>query len=384
VLVTMRVAIIGPLPPPSGGMATQTRQLREMLDGAGVAVEIVQTNRPYRPAIVGRMRGLRAALRFVPYAFSLWRAAERSTVFHVMANSGWAWHLFAAPAIWIAKARGVRVVVNYRGGAASTFLARSVRVVRPTMRLADVIAVPSGFLQDVFSHFGIDARLIPNVVDTRRFFPMHAPRMSCMGPHIVVARNLEPIYDIQTALRAFALLHRKRPEAKLSIAGSGPERRRLERLVDELGLSHTVVFRGALSHDAMAELYRSATIVLNASLVDNTPNSLLEAMACGVPIVSTNVGGIPFLVQHAVTAMLVPAQDPDALADAMCTVLDDPLLAARLVENGLHVARRCEWSNVYPLWIRAYQEEQGQRELLTDGHPPRRTKHEHTHDEVRG
>jgi glycosyltransferase involved in cell wall biosynthesis len=134
----------------------------------------------------------------------------------------------------------------------------------------------------------------------------------------------------------------------------------------------------------MAELYRSATIVLNASLVDNTPNSLLEAMACGVPIVSTNVGGIPFLVQHAVTAMLVPAQDPDALADAMCTVLDDPLLAARLVENGLHVAQRCEWSNVYPLWIRAYQEEKGQRELLADGDPSRRTKHEHTHDEVRG
>ena len=391
--VRMRVAIIGPLAPPAGGMAAQTRQLGELLAAEGLEVEVVQTNAPYRPAAVGRVRGIRAAFRLIPYAMRLWRAAGRSAVFHVMANSGWAWHLFAAPAIWIGKARGVRVVVNYRGGSAQTFLARSVRFVRPTLRMADAIVVPSGYLQGVFASFGVDSAIIPNVVDTVRFRP--GPGASggpAKAPHVVVARNLERIYDIPTALRAFAAFRRARPDAKLSVAGTGPERASLERLVGELNLSHSVTFCGALSRDAMADLYRSATMLLNSSIVDNTPNSLLEAMACGVPIVSTGVGGIPFLVQDGVTAMLVPPEDPAALARAMQAVTDDPGLAARLVDNGLELARRCAWSNVGPQWMQAYRfdaDDRPRAPLADPARPSRRVVpsergRERAHDEVRG
>jgi hypothetical protein len=114
-LAGLHVGLVGPLPPPAGGMANQTRQLAELLRSAQADVSLVQSNAPYRPAWAGRVPVLRALFRLVPYLLRLWRAAGRSDVLHVMANSGWSWHLFAAPAIWVARWRQVPVVVNYRG-----------------------------------------------------------------------------------------------------------------------------------------------------------------------------------------------------------------------------------------------------------------------------
>jgi hypothetical protein len=98
-------------------MANQCKQLLGLLEGEGAQVELVRTNAPYSPAFVGRVPVLRAFARLVPYLFALWRASGRSDVMHVLANSGWSWHLFSAPAIWIARLRGTPVIVNYRGRA---------------------------------------------------------------------------------------------------------------------------------------------------------------------------------------------------------------------------------------------------------------------------
>src|SRR5690348_3105881 len=147
--------MIGPLPPPSGGMANQTRQLTSLLHKEGIEVEVVQVNAPYRPQWIGSLRGVRALFRLLPYLRRLWIVAGRAHLFHVMANSGWAWHLCAAPAVWIAKLRGVPVVINYRGGHAQTFFERSFFLIAPTMRLADSLVVPSRFLEQVFARFGM-------------------------------------------------------------------------------------------------------------------------------------------------------------------------------------------------------------------------------------
>src|SRR5438093_11601386 len=145
---------MGPLPHPAGGMANQTRQLAELLQREGATVLVIQVNAPYRPAWIANVFGVRAACRLLPYLAALWRAASRVQIFHVMANSGWSWHLFAAPAIWIGRLRGISVVVNYRGGEAEAFLARSSALVRRTMRCASVMVVPSGFLREIFDRYG--------------------------------------------------------------------------------------------------------------------------------------------------------------------------------------------------------------------------------------
>src|SRR5215212_10194695 len=122
-------------------MANQTRQLADLLEQDGIAVQIVQVNAPYSPRWIASLRGVRALFRLIPFLARLWSAAGRVHLFHVMANSGWSWHFCAAPAIWIAKLRGVPVVVNYRGGNAEEFLARSFLWVGPTLRAANRLVV---------------------------------------------------------------------------------------------------------------------------------------------------------------------------------------------------------------------------------------------------
>jgi glycosyltransferase involved in cell wall biosynthesis len=333
-------------------MANQTRQLQELLSAEGVQVDLLPTNPPYRPAWVASWRGVRALVRLIGYGVALWRACGRADLVHVMANSGWSWHLFAAPAIWVAACRGRPVVVNYRGGEAEPFLQKSWRWVQPSLRRCAALVVPSGFLEAVFARRAWPAQVVPNIVDTRRFHP--ATARSAAGFHVLVARNLEPIYDNATALRALARLRQTQPDAHMTLAGSGPEGDRLRALAHELGVGSAVHFAGRLDREAMAELYRQADVLLNTSLVDNMPNSLLEALASGVPVVSTDVGGVPYVVRDGHTAHLVPPGHAEAMAAALAHLAQDGAERERLRANGLTEVARYTWSAVAPQWAGVY------------------------------
>ena len=364
----MRVALIGPLPPPSGGMANQTLQLQRLLQEEGVAVELVQVNAPYRPQWLGRVRGLRAVARLLPYLASLWRALGRADVAHLMANSGWSWHLFAAPAIWIGRLRGTPVVVNYRGGFAGEFLARQAAWVRFSMHRAARLIVPSGFLRAVFAEHGMVADIVPNIVDTGRFNPGGV--LSGVPPVILVTRNLEPVYDNASAIRALALVRARVPHARLVVAGSGPEITRLKQLAESLKLGDSVRFTGRVEAADMPALYRSAQVSLNPSRVDNMPNSVLEALAAGVPVVSTRVGGVPYMVEHEKTALLVEPGVVADMAEAIVRILTDPALAERLRVAGLEMAQTYTWTKIKPQLFKVYQEairHQGPAALLNRG-----------------
>lgn len=346
------IVVVGPLPPPSGGMANQTQQLARLLLDEGCRVTVVQTNRPCPIRWIERVRFLRAAVRLPLYVATLVKAMRSAEIAHIMANSGLAWHLFAAPAIWIASLAGVPAIVNYRGGEAAAFLARRAAIVRFTLRRAATLVVPSGFLRDIFARHRIAAEIVPNVVNLSAFHPAPVPPP---GLHIVVTRNLERIYDVATAIRALAIVKTHERDATMTVAGSGPEREPLEGLARELGVVDAVRFTGRLDHSRLPELYREASVALNPSRVDNTPNSLLEALASGVPIVSTDVGGVPYLVAHEKTALLVPPGNPAAMADAVRRLNRDRTLAERLRSEGLAHVQQFAWEQVRDELARAYR-----------------------------
>lgn len=351
----MRIALVGPLPPPPGGMANQCEQLARLLPCDAISVQVVRTNAPYRPAWAGRVPVVRAVVRLLPYLWRLWRSAGQADAMHVLANSGWAWHLFAAPAVWIARLRHVPVILNYRGGEAEAFMRRAPRHVPATLRMAQALVAPSPFLQRVFHDLGFEPITVPNFVDLDRFVP-GAPCDFGDAPHLVVTRNLEAIYDIATALRAFASIRGTYPNARLSIAGIGPERARLEALAAELGIEGAVALLGRIDGARMPALYASADCMLNPSRVDNMPNAILEAFASGVPVVSTDAGGIPDMAEDGRSALLVPVGDAAAMAAQALRVLSDRALAASLRRHGLQAVARYAWPVIRDRWLQLYRE----------------------------
>lgn len=350
----LTVGLVGPLPPPAGGMANQAALLRDRWRGEGIRLEVVRTNAPYRPAWIARLRVIRAAFRLLPYLTGLWRAAGRCDVFHVLANSGWSWFLFAWPALLIGRMRGISVVINYRGGEADAFLSRWGRLVIPSLNRAAAVIVPSGYLQQVFRRYGIRCSVIPNVVEPEQFAWRRPSAYVPSAPRLLVARNLERIYGVDLALLAFRKVLEQFPDAMLEVAGTGAQHHELLDYAERLGIARHVHFLGALDRAEIAARYAQADVLLNASRVDNMPNALLEALASGLPVVSSDAGGIPYMVQHDDTALLVPVESPDALAAAAVRVLSDRSLAQALAERGRRTVEACSWGRVRGQWRDAY------------------------------
>jgi glycosyltransferase involved in cell wall biosynthesis len=155
-------------------------------------------------------------------------------------------------------------------------------------------------------------------------------------PLLGIVGRLVPIKDHPLLFEAVALLEPHGPPAHLVVVGDGEERVRLEALAGQLGLSHRVHFLGWRSD--LETILPELTMVICASKNEGTPVALIEAMAAGVPVLSTDVGGVADLVTHGETGWLVRAGDPPALAQGVQHLLGNAALRARLAAAGRPVA----------------------------------------------
>lgn len=286
-------------------------------------------------------------LRLADLAISpaLWR--NRVDVLIVLVFSGAAFRLVEAASAAGAGV-GFPLVFWLHGGNLVDFAHHHPARVDRVLRRGRAWVAPSGFLAEPFRRRGFDVRVIPNVVDLTEYPCRHRP---AVAPRLLWMRTFHELYRPDLALRALALVRRSRPDASLTLAGQdkgllGETRR----LATELGLDRAVRFAGFLDAAAKRREFAAHDIFLNTNRVDNAPVSVLEAAAFGLPVVSTNVGGIPHLLRPEQEALLVPEGDAEALAAAVCRLLEEPGLAARLSMAGREVAERSSWPRVRPLW----------------------------------
>jgi len=173
-----------------------------------------------------------------------------------------------------------------------------------------------------------DVQLIPNGVDVTRFTPTHGDT-SIRGREQVVVCVSKLRYEkgIDVLLQAWCLVHQQAPQAQLIIVGSGYLQIQLECMAKALGIAASVEFTG-LQSDIPTQLHRGSLAVL-PSRWEGMPNALLEAMACGLPCVATCVSGSEDIIQHGVNGLLVESEDYQGMAQALLTLLHDPLLTQK-------------------------------------------------------
>jgi len=353
------VSIVAPFPPPYGGMSLQAEKLVSLLQKEGIAVRVVATN-PCPPRLLGwvqRIAGVRTLLREVQYLFALIRTLPACDIVHHFSASGLFFFAHTVPVLVLGSWFKKRVILNYRGGNAAHFLGDWSWCVVPLMRLATSVCVPSEFLQQVFSKWALHPTLLPNIADTERF-AWHERRQ--FAPTLLVTRHLEPMYNTECALRAFRSVKEAFPDAILSVAGDGSDAARLRALVSEWKLSG-VRFLGAVAADRLPALYASHDIYINSSNVDNFPGALVEAACSGLPIVTTEAGGIPWMIRDHHNGVLVKLGDHEALAAGVMKILWHPDLGRRLARNAQNWAEQFSWRNVLPVLLEFYEASESRR-----------------------
>jgi glycosyltransferase involved in cell wall biosynthesis len=317
-----------------------------------MTVELLPVN-PVLPGVLGRLQRIkyvRTVLTSARYIASLVSRLPAYDVVHVFSASYWSFVLAPLPAMLIARLYRKKVVLNYHSGEADDHLARWPSAVR-AMRLAHEIVVPSQYLVAVFARFGLRARAIFNFVDVERI-PYR--RRHALRPRVLTNRNLEPLYNVPLVLHAFARVQRELPDAELVVAGFGSQRALLEELSSALGLGN-VTFVGRVPPDRMAALYDDADLFLNGSEIDNMPLSILDAFAAGTPVVTTDAGGIPYIVRDEETGIVVRRGDEAALANGALRLLRDPALALRLADAArAECLAHYTWPSVCNQWVALY------------------------------
>ncbi|MGI8556189.1 MAG: glycosyltransferase family 4 protein, partial [Pyrinomonadaceae bacterium] len=256
-------------------------------------------------------------------------------------------YIFAAlPPLVAAKIYGKKVILNYHSGELEAHLKRWKRLALPTMRKFDEVIVPSQFLVAVFAKFGLKSKAVFNFIDTEKFvFRTRNP----LRPIFLSNRNFEMHYNVGGVLRAFQLIQKQIPEAALIVAGGGREEAELEKTAADLRLEN-VEFVGRVEQAEMPKIYDRADIFLNASIVDNMPLSLLEAFACGLPVISSNAGGIPYLVKNGETGILVEKNDDKSLALQALGLLENNERAQKIIRRALNESQKYTAAKVLEEW----------------------------------
>ena len=286
---------------------------------------------------------------FLSDLMSLSRDVARADVVHVLSAPSSPGGIGTLSILAAARVLGRPVILSYRDNAGLGELGRSA-IARRVLGTVATHIVPSTFMADALDRLGIQATMIPNVIDLETFrFRERDP----LRPRLVSTRDFEPLENVAATIRAFKIVQDRWRDASLTLVGSGSQEADLRALAAELGLRN-VAFVGRTHEADLAALYSENDIYLQSANVDNMPTSILQAFASGLPVVSTEAGGVPAVLTHGVHGLLVPLADYETLGHHVVRLLARPDYARDLARAAHASCEGYTWPHVQDQWIRAY------------------------------
>ncbi|MGI6502371.1 MAG: GT4 family glycosyltransferase PelF [Candidatus Methanoculleus thermohydrogenotrophicum] len=210
-----------------------------------------------------------------------------------------------------------------------------------------VIALTEDMKRAMQAIYNRDITIVPNGIDLKEYIS-ELPVQNVEGAEkrILFVGRLHPVKGIQYLLGAMSIVHRELPEAKLILVGDGEEREHLETLTDNLGIRECVEFAGRVPHERVKDYMNQAEVFVLSSLSEGFPVTILEAMACGLPIVATRVGGIPDIIEDGTNGYLVDTMNQEQLAEALLKLLQDEKLRRDISGNNREKAKKYRWDAV--------------------------------------
>lgn len=339
-----RIVIATPLYPPDiGGPASVAVMLERALPAAGHSVVVV----PF-----GTVRHLPKIVRHIAYMHRLFTASKgahiimaldpvsvgvpasfvawlRESVFMLRVPGDYAWEQ------GVQRFKVKQDLNTFQQGKRLGVRVHFLRMLqRRVARSADVVVVPSTYLARIVSTWGVPKDRIAKIesaVLLTKLSPEPARDIS-QGKvkRVVMVGRFVPWKGIREAIVSMEALRREVPTAVLTIVGDGPMKKELRTLVREQGLMDAVVFTGPLPHEATLETIRSADVLLLNSRYEGLPHLAIEAFSVGTPVVATDAGGIPEVVEHMKTGLIYPVGDEPQMIEALSLILSDSVLRNRL------------------------------------------------------
>ena len=331
----MKVLLICNYKPGVGGISGQVEILQRKLREEGHIADIFST----KASIIRRL--------LIP--FRLLSVAKHYEVLHIHCCSGWGF-LPAVLGISVGRILKKRIVLTYHGGGGEKFFEKHHKLAHHYLTRTNDNIVLSGFLARVFDKHQLPYSIIPNIIELdESSFRLR----DTLRANYICTRAHETLYNIPCILRAFQNTLTKLPEASLTLVGDGSQHAALIQIVKDMGLRN-VTFTGRVDNQKIYHYLNLSDIFLSSPTVDNMPVSVLEAMNAGLLVISSCVGGVPYMIKDGETGLLFENDNSDQLAKKMLEAVENQATVNDIIIRAHNEVKRYRWESVKEQLYTAY------------------------------
>lgn len=334
-MLAKSILLITNYKPGCGGISVQVELIQKRLRGEGLIVDVFNTKK----SLIKRL-GLFGKLK---------KVGQQYDIFHIHTCSGFGF-FSAVIGIVVGRLLKKKIILTYHGGGAERFFDRHHSFVHYFLTKTDVNIVLSGFLSRIFNKHSIPCIIIPNAIE---FDSSHYRRRVHFAPRFISIRTLSSLYNIECLLNGFKKVKDVIPGATLTIVGDGPSRKSLEQMVKDEGI-RDVAFIGRVDNSIIYQYLGDADIMVSTPRIDNMPVSILEAMNAGLLVISSNVGGVPYMIEDGDTGLLFENDNHQQLAEKMIWAVEHQEDVSNMADTAKEKLSYYSWESVRDKLLNVY------------------------------